>query len=95
MRALQRQTRQTCHAWLLRLGLETVCWSRKQTGTVVVWNVEQGGVAKPVLSGSQEQMLPAVRSGDSDRGASPVETRSTGLESGKVGVKAGFRNTAS
>lgn len=47
--------------------------------------VELGGVAKPVLSGSQEQMLPAARSGDSDRGASPVETRFTGLKSGEVG----------
>lgn len=77
---------------VLWLGLVMVCWSRKQTGTDVVWNVWQGGAAKPFLSPSQEQMLPAVRSSDSDRGVPPVETRSNGLESREVGENVGCRN---
>lgn len=72
------------------VGLVMVCWSRKQTGTDAEWNVWQGGAAKPILSPSQKQMLLAVWSRDSDRGAPPVETRSNGLESQEVGEKAGY-----
>lgn len=76
------------------VGLVMVCWSRKQTGTDAEWNVWQGGAAKPFLSPSQEQMLPAVWSRDSDRGAPPVETRSNRLESRELGENTGCRNKA-
>ncbi len=95
-RVLQRRSRQTQRSMVLWLGLVMVCWSRKQTGTDVVWNVWQGGVAEPFLSPSQEQMLPAVRSRDIDRGVPPVETRSNGLESRELGGgDVGCRNTVS
>lgn len=47
-------------------------------------------MAKPFLSPFQKQMLPAVWSRDSDRGAPPVEIRSTGLESGEIGGESGI-----
>lgn len=53
-----------------------------------------GWSGKPFLSPSQEQMLPAVRSRDIDRGVPPVETRSNGLESREVGENVGCRNAA-
>jgi len=49
----------------------------------------QGGVAKPFLSPFQKQMLPAVWSRDTDRGAPHVKIRSTGLETGDVGEESG------
>ncbi|XDV19901.1 hypothetical protein PO909_025297 [Leuciscus waleckii] len=51
----------------------------------------QGGVAKPFLSPFQKQMLPAVWSRDTDRGAPHVKIRSTGLETGEVGEESGMQ----